>query len=146
MALKYGRDYGIKVDVPWYIRCPLINRMSDTCLVEISLTTFTSQGGPLVGVVGKSRIPILESCHDIRSLVRLDFAFPKKECVSRCGFGIFAKVTLLDVNHKEVLSTTKDIPLRTSFYALPKEDRVWFGEWKDLCIDLKFGNKDFYEI
>ena len=146
MALKYGRDYGIKVDVPWYIRCPLINRMSDTCLVEISLTTFTSDGAPLIGVTDKFRIPIQKSRLDIRSLVRLDFAFPKKECVSRCGFGLFAKVTLLDVNHKEVLSTTKDIPLRTSFYALPKEDRVWFGEWKDLCIDLKFGNKDFYEI
>lgn len=146
MALKYGRDYGIKVDVPWYIKCPIINRLFDTCLVEISLTTFTSDGAPLRGVTGKSRIPIQKSRHDIRSLVRLNFALAKHECVSLCGSGLFAKVTLLDVNHKEVLSITENIPLSASFYALPKEERVWFGEWKDLCIDLKFGNRDYYEI
>ena len=145
MEPKYGKDYGIKVDVPWYIKCPIINRMDDTCLVEISLTTFMSDGAPLIGVADKFRIPIEKSHHDIRSLVRLDFALPKNECVSRCGFGLFAKVTLLDVNHKEVLSTIEDIHLDTS-YALPKEERVWFGEWKDLCIDLKFGNRDYYEI
>ena len=78
--------------------------------------------------------------------MRLNFALPKNECVSLCGFGLFVEVALLDVNHKEELSTTEDIPLSTSFYALPKEERVWFGEWKDLCIDLKFGNKDYYEI
>lgn len=144
--MRYGIDYGIKVDVPWYIKCPIINRMFDTCLVKISLTTFTSDGAPLRGVTGKSRIPIQKSRHDIRSLVRLNFALPKNECVPLCGNGLFVKVTLLDVNHKEVLSTTEDIPLSTSFYALPKEERVWFGEWKDLCIDLKFGNRDFYEI
>ena len=146
MALKYGRDYGIKVDVPWDIRCPLINRMSDTCLVEISLTTFTSDGAPLIGVADRFRIPIQKSRLDISSIVHLSFALARHERMSLCGFGLFVKVTLLDVNHKEVLSTTEDIPLSTSFYALPKEERVWFGEWKDMCIDLKFGNKDYYEI
>jgi hypothetical protein len=147
MEPKYGKDYGIKVDVPWDIKCPIINRMFDTCLVEISLTTFTSDGAPLIGVADRFRIPIQKSRLDIRSLVRLDFALPKHECVSLCGNGLFVKVTLLEVNHKEVLSTTEDIPLSASFYALPKEERVWFGDWyKDMCIDLKFGNKDFYEI
>ena len=146
MTIKYGKDYGIKVDVPWYIKCPLINRMFDTCLVEISLTTFTSDGAPLIGVADKFRIPIQKSRHDIRSLVRLNFALPKNECVSRSGNGLYLRATLLDVNHKEVLSLTEDIPLSTSLYALNKEERVWFGEWKDLCIDLKFGKKDFYEI
>ena len=146
MTLKYGRDYGLKVDVPWYIECPLTNGLFDTCLVEISLTTFTSDGAPLIGVTDRFRIPIQKSHHDIRSLVRLNFALPKNECVSLCGYGLRARVTLLDVNHKEVLSITERIPLCTSFYAVPKEERVWFGEWKDLSIDLKFGNKDFYEI
>lgn len=141
------KDYGIKVDVPWYIKCPLINRMFDTCLVEISLTTFMSDGAPLIGVADKFRIPIQKSRHDIRSLVRLDFALPKDECVSRSGNGLFVKVTLLEVNHKEVLSTTEDIPLSTSFYAVPKGQTMWFGYWyKDMCIDMKFGNKDYYEI
>ena len=147
MTLKYGKDYGIKVDVPWYIRCPLINRLFDTCLVEISLTTFMSDGAPLRGVVDKFRIPIEKTCLDISSIVHLSFALAKHECVSLCGFGLFAEVTLLDVNHKEVLSITEDIPLSTSFYALPKEERVWFGDWyKDMCIDMKFGYRDYYEI
>ena len=147
MEPKYGKDYGIEVDVPWYIKSPLINRLFDTCLVEISLDTFTSDGEPLIGVVGRFRIPIQKSHHDIRSLVRLNFALPKNECVSLCGYGLFVKVTLLEVNHNEVLSTTEDIPLSVSFYALPKVERVWFGDWyKDMCIDLKFGNKNYYEI
>ena len=147
MTLKYGKDYGIKVDVPWYIKCPIINRLFDTCLVEISLTTFTSDGEPLIGVADKFRIPIQKSHHDIRSVLRLNFALPKNECVSLCGKGLFVKVTLLDVNHKVVLSTTADIPLSASFYALPKEERVWFGDWyKDMCIDMKFGNRDYYHL
>ena len=146
MSLKYGKDYGIKVAVPWYIKCPLINSLFDNCLVEISLTTFTSDGAPLIGVSHKFRIPIIRMANDLTSTVSLCFALPKDECVSLCGQGLFVKVTLLDVNHKVVLSTTENIPLRTSFYALPKEERVWFGEWKDLCIDLKFGNRDYYEI
>lgn len=146
MALKHGKDYGIEVDVPWYIKCPLINRLFDTCLVKVSLDTFTSDGAPLIGVTDRFRIPIEKTYLDIRSLVRLNFALPKNECVSLCGYGFRARVTLLDVNHKEVLSTTEDIPLSTYFYSFPKEERVWFGEWKDLCIALKFGDKDFYEI
>lgn len=147
MEPKYGKDYGIEVDVPWYIKCPIINRIFDTCLVEISLDTFTSDGAPLIGVAGKFRIPIQTSRHDIRSLVRLNFAFPKNECVARSGNGLYLRATLLDVNHKEVLSLTEDIPLSTSFYAVPKGQTMWFGYWyKDTCIDLKFGNKDYYEI
>ena len=91
MALKYGRDYGIKVDMPWYIKCPIINRMFDTCLVEISLTTFTSDGAPLIGVADRFRIPIQKSCLDIRSLVRLNFALRKHEWVALCGFGLLLK-------------------------------------------------------
>ena len=147
MEPKYGKDYGIEVDVPWYIKCPLINRMFDTCLVEISLTIFnTSAGAPLIGVDDKFRIPIQKTRLDISSIVHLSFALPKNECVSLFGYGLRTRVTLLDVNHKEVLSTTEDIPLSTYFYPGPKEERVWFGEWKDLCIALKFGTKDFYEI
>ena len=71
MEPKYGKDYGIKVDVPWYIRCPLINRMFDTCLVEISLTTFMSDGAPLIGVTDRFRIPIQKSRLDIRSLEKM---------------------------------------------------------------------------
>lgn len=147
MQLRYGKDYGIKVDVPWYIKCPIINRMFDTCLVKISLTTFTSNGEPLVSVADKFRIPIEETCHDISSIVHLSFALAKHEWMSLCGHGLRARVTLLDVNHKEVLSNTEDVHLSTSFYALPKEDLVWFGYWyNDMCIDLAFGNKNFYEI
>lgn len=148
MEPKYGRDYGIKVDVPWYIKCPIINRLFDTCLVEISLTPFSPGGVPISGVIGKFRIPIQKSHHDIRSLVRVNFALPKKEGMSLlCGYGLRTRVTLLDVNHKEVLSTTEDIPLSAYLYSLSKEERVWFGDWyKDMCIDLKFGNKDYYEI
>ena len=146
MLQRYGKDYGIKVDVPWYIRCPILNRLFDTCRVEISLTTFTSRGEPLTGVVDRFRIPILKSHSDISSLVQLNFALPKKECVPLCGKGLFFQVTLLDVNHKEVLSSTEDIPLQTSFYPYPKDQEVSLGHWRELCVDLKFGDKDFYEV
>lgn len=146
MALKYGIDYGIKVNVPWYIKCPIINRLFDTCLVKVSLDTFSANSFHLSGVVGRFRIPIVKTSLEIRSCVRLSFALPEKECVMHYGKGLYCTITLLDVNHKNVLSTTEHIHLSTSFYALPKEERVWFGEWKDLCIDLKFGNWDFYEI
>ena len=149
MGLKYGRDYGIKVDVPWYIKCPLINRLFDTCLVEISLTTFTSDGSPLIGVTNKFRIPIQKRRLDISSVTELFYSVPASELsdgLPDCGYGLFCKTTLLDVNHKDVLSSTERIPLSASFYAVPKDKRVWFGSWQSLCIDLKFGNKDWYYV
>lgn len=146
MALKYGRDYGIRVDVPWYIKCPIINWLFDTCLVQISLTTFTSDGSTLIGLVDCFRIPVLKSHLDISSIVSLSFALAKHEFVLSCGNGLFVEVTLLDVNHKEVLSITENIPLRTSFWPYSKDQVVSFGHWRELCLDLKFSNKDFYEI
>ena len=144
--MRYGIDYGMKLDVPWYIKCPLINRLFDTCLVKISLATFTSDGAPLIGVTDKFRIPIIKTHLDISSIVPLSFALLKHECVSQCGYGLFVKVTLLDVNHKEVLSITENIPLQTSFWSYSKDQVVSFGHWRELCLDLKFGNRDYYEI
>lgn len=147
--MRYGIDFGIKVDVPWYIKCPLINRMFDTCLVEIALTTFTTEGAPMIGVNGQFRIPIQKRCLDISSVTELFYSFPASELLDGlpdCGYGLFCKTTLLDVNHKDVLSSTERTPLSASFYAVPEDKRVWFGSWQSLCIDLKFGNRDFYEI
>ena len=146
MSQRYGKDYGIKVDVPWYIKCPIINRIPDTCLVMVSLTTFTADGAPLIGVADEFRIPIVKTSLDIRSIVGLSFALPEHEGAINSGKGLYCTITLLDVNHKEVLSITENIPLQTSFWPYSKDRVVSFGHWRELCLDLKFGDEDWYYL
>ena len=146
MSQRYGKDYGIKVDVPWYIKCPIINRISDTCLVMVTLTTFTADGAPLIGVADEFRIPIVKTSLDIRLIVNLSFALPEHEGTMNFGKGLYCTITLFDVNHKDVLSSKEDVPLQTSFWPYSKDHVVSFGHWRGLYFDFKFGNMDWHYV
>lgn len=140
--MTYGKDYGMKADVPWYIKCPIVNRFFNTCKVEVSLTTFSDDGGPLIGVNGTFRIPYKDKGKCINSILRVKYCYPN-ECLD-CGYGIYASITLIDVNHRRVYeSDTGWSRLTTGYEAKSKKSMIWFGVWKREILDVTF-NKDEY--
>lgn len=145
--MRYGEDYGIKVDIPWYIRCPIINRFFNTYLLEVSLTTFTRAGGPMVGVHGTFRVPYKANNLDIGSLLRLKFAFPRDKKFGLLGYGLYAQIKLVDVNHRKVVDArrgTNGSSLYVGFNIHNNERSTYFCDaWYDEVIDLKFGKRDF---
>ena len=135
--MKYGKDYGIKVDTPWYIRCPLINRLFNTMKVEMSFTTFSSDGGPVIGVSGRFRVPFDDHGCIIESNVTGSYCIPFHDELHDVTYGIYAEVTLLDVNHRKV----SDKPSAGTMVK-DKETRIRLGTWYGGVLDcIKFGKK-----
>ena len=135
--MKYGKDYGIKVDTPWYIKCPLINRLFNTMKVEMSFTTFSSDGGPVIGVSGTFRVPFDDHGGFIESSVLGGYCIPFHDGRLDVTYGIYGEVTLLDVNHRKV----SDKPSAGTMVKT-KEVRIRPGTWYGgelFCI--KFGKK-----
>lgn len=143
--MKYGKDYGIKVYTPWYIRCPLINRLFNTMKVEISLTTFSSDGGPMIGVRGEFRIPFYDHGTSIVQNVGAGYCFPRED--HSCGNGLYVKASLLDINHRKVRDKKDpNIPLSAGGMAKAKELQVWFGMWCSSLFQIKFAKKDYIQV
>ena len=135
--MKYGKDYGVKVDVPWYVKCPLVNRLFNTMKVEMSFTTFSSDGGPVIGVSGTFRVPFDDHGGFIESSVLGGYCIPFHDGRLDVTYGIYGKVTLLDVNHRKV----SDKPSAGTMVKT-KEERIRPGTWYGgelFCI--KFGKK-----
>ena len=138
--MKYGKDYGVKVDVPWYIRCPLVNRLFNTAKVKLS---FTAIGRPMVGTTGTFRIPFDDGGAAISSSVSVRYCLPNDEGSSH-AHGVYATVDLLDVNHARASKADDD----GSFphIGCKVEDRcypVWFGWWYTDVLNIKFAKRDY---
>ena len=141
--MTYGKDYGMKADVPWYIKCPIVNWFFKTCKVEVSLTTFSDDGGPLIGVNGTFRIPYKDKGKCISSILRVRYCYPNENL--DLGHGIYARITLIDVNHRKVYESGYAKGRVTNGYeAKSKKSMIWFGEWKKEILDVTF-NKDQYK-
>ena len=58
--LKYGRDYGIKLDQPLWFKIvshiPLVNMLVSN-KVKVDVTLFSPNGGPMIGLFKYVRIP-----------------------------------------------------------------------------------------
>ena len=148
MNLKYGKDYGIKVYSPWHIKCPIINRLFNTCLIHISLTTFTKDGTPLIGVNGTFRVPYVANDYNISSLLDIRYAFPSKNRFGDVGYGLLVCIELLDVNHRKVLDARPEKSgtcLSVETMAYDRETKlfssVWYGS--GATYDVNFAKKDF---
>ena len=144
---REGKDYGIRVDVPWYLKLPIIRRLFNTCLLDITLFTFTAAGSPLIGMSGSFRVPFEKHDLDIGSLLRLRFAFPRSKGLGLIGYGLYARLKLVDVNFRKVEDArrgTSGSPLIIGFEVHNKERSTYFpNEWHDEVIDLKIAKGDF---
>lgn len=136
--MKYGKDYGIKVDTPWYIKCPLINRLFNTMKVEMSFTTFSSDGGPVIGVSGTFRVPFDDHGGFIKSHVIGSYCICPHDELDDVTYGIYGEVTLLDVNHRKV----SDKPSAGTMVKT-KEERIRPGTWYGVLYCIKFGKNNF---
>lgn len=136
--MKYGKDYGIKVDIPWYIKCPLINRLFNTMKVEMSFTTFSSDGGPVIGVSGTFRVPFDDHGGFIESNVVGSYCIRSHDELDDVTYGIYGEVTLLDVNHRKV----SDKPSAGTMVKT-KEVRIRPGTWYGVLYCVKFGKNNF---
>ena len=147
--MRYGEDYGIKVDIPWYIRCPIINRFFNTCRIKVTLTTFSMDGGPMIGVSGDFRIPIEDRKYDITSLIRMHFCFPRHSEMQSMGHGLYSRIEVLDINRRKVVEARRGIegePFMIGSFVRDKKSIAYqMGIWHQETIDLKIGNSDFKE-
>lgn len=143
--MTYGKDYGIKVEVPWYINCPIVNWFFDTCKVEITLTTFDEDGGPMLGISGRFRVPFKDKGNYINSVIKTKYCFPNDHF--DLGYGLWVNIDLLDVNHRKVYDShlIHDDYLSTGYAAKPKKCLIWFMNWKRELVDATFNKKDFTE-
>ena len=145
--MEYGKDYGVKVDVPWYVKCPIVNWFVNTIKVHVTFTTFTGGGAPLLGVSGTFRIPYKDKGDYINSLMRVKYCFPDEHGLDY-GLGIYATITLIDMNHRKVYESapTTQAPsqLDTGYHVKPQKGcPIWFGTWRDELVDVTFNKKDY---
>lgn len=151
--MKYGKDYGVKVDVPWYIKCPLVNRLFNTAKVKLSFTFRDEKGRPMVGTTGTFRIPFDDGKAAISSFVYVRYCLPKDEGPGT-AHGVYATVDLLDVNHAKASKRDdgdSSGKKRTSLIDFPHigcnvEGRcypVWFGWWYTDVLNIKFAKRDY---
>ena len=147
--MRYGNDYGIKVEIPWYIRCPIINRLFKTCRIKVTLTTFSMDGGPMIGVSGDFRIPIEDRKYDITSLIRIRFCFPRHSEMQSMGHGLYSRIEVLDINRRKVVEARRGKegePFMIGSFVRDKKSIAYqMGMWHEETIDLKIGNSDFKE-
>ena len=145
--MEYGKDYGMKVDVPWYVKCPIVNWFVNTIKVHVTFTTFSDHGGPILGVSGTFRIPYKDKGDYINSLMRVKYCFLDEHGLDY-GLGIYATITLIDVNHRKVYESvpTTQAPTRldTGYHVKPQKGcPIWFGTWRDELVDVTFNKKDY---
>ena len=124
----------IKEDVPWYIRCPIVNRMFNTCLVQFNIVTFTEEGSPLVGVEKRFLVPFKCYDLDIRSDIGLEFRLPPLRSES-CGYGYGISICILEINHTRL---AKPIKLEIA----PTKGVVTLGQWQSELVLLKVSKAD----
>lgn len=140
--MKYGKDYGIKVHVPWYIKCPLVNRFFNTAKMRICVTAFNEDGCPAIGTRGTVRIPFEDDGSHITSIAILDFCFPKDESplfASR----VHMNATLLDVRHAKVRNPDTNDYLHVESELLPVGGRYKMGCWLSAWLHCKFAKRDY---
>ena len=149
-VMKYGKDYGMKVDVPWYIKCPILNWFFNTCKIRMTLTTFAQNGGPLTGLETEIRIPFKDKGDYINSVLKVDYCIPDIDYSVGLGFGLYVQVHLVDVNHKKVFdrkrgtsTNTSTRLLETGYWSKPDDFNIWFNVWRRDYIDITFNKSDF---
>lgn len=146
--MTYGKDYGINADIPWYIKCPIVNWFFNTCKVKVSLTTFSDDGRPMLGVTGKFRIPYKNKVNYINSILKLKYCFPNDQF--DFGNGLWVDIELQDINHRRVYGRSEQDQYPTDkfpevgYKAKPqKKFRIWFGTWHSELVDVTFNKKDY---
>lgn len=81
--LKLGRDYGVTVTMPWWLKIlswiPIVN-LFFTHKVCLQILAFTPKGEPFMALRQTTRIPYMPICP-----IRINFAFPE-------GVGPYIKV------------------------------------------------------
>lgn len=139
-------NIGIRVlNIPWYIRCPVINRFFNTCLIRIRVTSFDSCRDPVVRVSKEFRVPFEDRKMDIffylNAEVDLSFEGRWNE-----RYGAFAKIDLIEVNHHSVYDTgcfESKHPLSTGCEILAEGIPLPANRRFSAPMVVKFGKRDF---
>ena len=136
------KEYGITVEnIPWYIKCPILNRLCDTAGIVLSAETYDEEGKQKCEIRGYERIQIEGRDLDWKAYLHLLFKFPS----DGVGFGLRVRTTVYSVNNRPLTT-----PLTTELWVVPKE-QPWYIKCpmavsvKDAYIELKLGKKDLAE-
>lgn len=129
-------EYGITVEnTPWYVKCPILNRLCDTAGIVLSAETYDGEGKQKCEIRGYERIQIEGRDLDWKAYLHLLFKFP----YDGVGFGLRVRTTVYSVNNRPLTT-----PLNTELWVVPKEQPLVLAV-KDAHIELKLGKKDLAE-
>lgn len=127
--------YGISVlNIPWYIKCPILNRLVDTAVIEMTAETFNDDGSKKGELQEKCRIPIEGRDLDWKAYIHLLFHFSG----DNVGEGLLLRTTVTEVNRRPLTKS-----LDTTLWVRKEGSPIW--TWEDAFVELKLGKKDLAE-